>query len=313
MNKNDLLEILSNGEKKALYLLNIIYEVEARRLDQKPVLIIIDDIADSFDYQNKYAIIEYLNDIRRENFFKLIILTHNFDFYRTVGSRLSIHRRNCYMIQKNENCIKLVRGEYLKDVFAYWKTNVNKDYKILIASIPFVRNLVEYKYSTAHANYTSLTKLLHMKGDTKNIKLNQLTSIYKDIWNINLDFSDENKEIYDLIFEEADSIISENGTQIKLENKIVLSIAIRLLAEDFMISRIQDQNLVNGIESNQTRKLYEIFKDENNSDVNLKYLEKVNLMTPENIHLNSFMYEPILDMQDSHLKNLYENIKNMTP
>jgi len=26
------------------------------------------------------------------------------------------------------------------------------------------------------------------------------------------------------------------------------------------------------------------------------------LMTPENIHLNSFMYEPIIDMSDEHLK-----------
>jgi hypothetical protein len=29
------------------------------------------------------------------------------------------------------------------------------------------------------------------------------------------------------------------------------------------------------------------------------------LMTPENIHLNSFMFEPILDMSDEHLRLLY--------
>jgi len=28
-------------------------------------------------------------------------------------------------------------------------------------------------------------------------------------------------------------------------------------------------------------------------------------MTPESIHLNSFMYEPILDMADDHLRDLY--------
>ena len=43
---------------------------------------------------------------------------------------------------------------------------------------------------------------------------------------------------------------------------------------------------------------------------NIKLLERVNLMTPENIHLNSFMYEPILDMSDEHLKNLYSEVKN---
>jgi len=51
MDKDELLGILSNGERKALYLLNVIYEIQARKLEGDPVLIIVDDIADSFDYQ----------------------------------------------------------------------------------------------------------------------------------------------------------------------------------------------------------------------------------------------------------------------
>ena len=34
-------------------------------------------------------------------------------------------------------------------------------------------------------------------------------------------------------------------------------------------------------------------------------------MTPENIHLNSFMYEPILDMYPERLKKLYTDIKEI--
>ena len=34
-------------------------------------------------------------------------------------------------------------------------------------------------------------------------------------------------------------------------------------------------------------------------------------MTPENIHLNSFMYEPILDMSDDHLRVLYEEVSSL--
>ena len=34
-------------------------------------------------------------------------------------------------------------------------------------------------------------------------------------------------------------------------------------------------------------------------------------MTPDNIHLNSFMYEPILDMSDEHLKKLFEDVKRL--
>jgi hypothetical protein len=41
-------------------------------------------------------------------------------------------------------------------------------------------------------------------------------------------------------------------------------------------------------------------------------LDQVNLMTPENIHINSFMYEPILDLGDDHLKDLYRKIKTLS-
>ena len=46
-------------------------------------------------------------------------------------------------------------------------------------------------------------------------------------------------------------------------------------------------------------------------DDKIKLLEQVNLMTPENIHFNSFMYEPILDMSDEHLRQLYVNLDEM--
>ena len=44
----------------------------------------------------------------------------------------------------------------------------------------------------------------------------------------------------------------------------------------------------------------------------IKTIQQVILMTPENIHLNSFMYEPILDMSDEHLKKLYGNVIAMS-
>jgi hypothetical protein len=41
-------------------------------------------------------------------------------------------------------------------------------------------------------------------------------------------------------------------------------------------------------------------------------IQRVMLMTPENIHLNSFMYEPILDMSDEHLRKLYMDVAALT-
>jgi ABC-type lipoprotein export system ATPase subunit len=54
--------------------------------------LIIDDIADSFDYKNKYAIIEYLQEIAEDKNFKMLILTHNFDFFRSIQMRLNIKK-----------------------------------------------------------------------------------------------------------------------------------------------------------------------------------------------------------------------------
>ena len=87
VDRRTLMQALSTGEKKAFYVLNILFEIEARKKAEQDTLIVVDDIADSFDYKNKYAIIQYLMDISDDPHFKQIILTHNFDFYRTVESR----------------------------------------------------------------------------------------------------------------------------------------------------------------------------------------------------------------------------------
>ncbi|MEZ7555782.1 hypothetical protein O3624_09535, partial [Veillonella atypica] len=84
------IDVLSQGEKRALYLLNIIFDIEMLKNTGREIVFIIDDIADSFDYKNKYAIVEYLYEIAQNNKFYLLILSHNFDFYRTISSRLSL-------------------------------------------------------------------------------------------------------------------------------------------------------------------------------------------------------------------------------
>ena len=75
----------------------------------------VDDIADSFDYKNKYAIIEYLKDISQENIFKQIILTHNFDFHRTVSSRLDMEREHKLNTVKTEKWNRVKRRKISKE------------------------------------------------------------------------------------------------------------------------------------------------------------------------------------------------------
>lgn len=91
--------------------------------------------------------------------------------------------------------------------------------------------------------------------------------------------------------------------------KIILSIAIRLKAEKFIIDKI---TCVPKITSNQTAQLTDLYKNQypsNYEEINI--IEKVNLMTPENIHVNSFMYEPLIDMSIYHLIELYKEVESL--
>jgi len=307
--KDELLNVLSNGEKRALYVLNIIFEIQVRKKERQETLFIIDDIADSFDYKNKYTIVEYLKEIADEDIFYSIILTHNFDFFRTIKLRF-VKYNNCYMVEKSDERIKLFNASYIKNPFLHWKKNLHKNNEMMVASIPFVRNLVEYTRNEEDIDYKKLTSMLHIKSNSDSITISDLKNVFNNLLNTTLSLDNSNKKVMDLIFELANSCLLSNENA-KLENKIVLSIAIRLKAEMYMIRKINDISKTDNIKGNQTRKLFELFKEGFVEEESVKILEQVNLMTPENIHLNSFMYEPILDLSDIHLKHLYFNVDSL--
>ena len=109
-----------------------------------------------------------------------------------------------------------------------------------------------------------------------------------------------------LVYQVAADILNENPESHTLETKVALSIAIRLKAEELMIQKISDNAFWAAITSNQTIELIKEFKSKFPAETEaIKLFEQVNLMTPENIHLYSFMYEPILDLSAQHLTKLY--------
>lgn len=317
----NLLATLSQGEKRALYILNVLFEIEIRKQQDQQILIVIDDIADSFDYKNKYAIVEYLRDIANVPHFNLLLLTHNFDFHRIIGSRLigskgQDARSKRLLATKTTDEIELKPEKYQNDVFAAWKSNMHNNQAYMLASIPFVRNLAEYcGYTGENSHYLKLTSLLHLKTDSRDIKVSDLQTIYRDVFNdkTDLTFQDSDAFIVDKIFQQGDELVNTANESPELEGKVIIAMAIRLKAEEFMITRINDQPFFDVIESNQTRELFdkyiELFPAE---EITIGLLDQVNLMTPENIHLNSFMYEPILDMSAHRLYQLYENIKQLS-
>lgn len=321
--KDDLMKSLSMGERRAMYLLYILFDIEI--IKEKAVtgsgkhLIIVDDIADSFDYKNKYAIVEYLSDISKNPNIDLLILTHNFDFYRTVVSRIGILREHCYLVQKNEKEeLKITKFGYLNDyflkciVYSIKGGNIDTDEKKikLIASIPFYRNLTEYML--LDTEYLNLTCLLHLKT----LPIDTTTQKLSDVWNMipsNFktsfgSFSTDIDENYITLLRNLASTICKSTTEeIILENKVLLSIAIRLELEIFLKPILVSNGISLECTGVQTRYWSESAKPYL-TDEQKKIVDEVNLMTPEAIHLNSFMYEPIIDMSDWSLKQLYEEV-----
>lgn len=303
-----LMQVLSTGEKKALYVLNVLFEIEVRKKAAQDSLVVVDDIADSFDYKNKYAIIQYLMDISEDPHFKQIILTHNFDFYRTVQSRF-VKYSDCFMASKASGGVALEKATGIQNVFVKdWKLNFFTDPKKKIASIPFMRNLIEYTKSDGDVDFVKLTSLLHRKADSDQITVCDLDAMYNRLFSSAGASADGAKSVISLIKDEATQCLAA-PEGINFENKVVLSIATRLAAEEFMVGKINEPAFIATIGSHQTPTLLKRYRQLFPANLEaIGVLQRVALMTPENIHLNSFMYEPILDMSDDHLRKLYREV-----
>ncbi len=293
------MKTLSIGEERALNLLYFIFEVEDRIRKHQETLFIIDDIADSFDYKNKHAIILYLKDLCKTDFFHQIILTHNFDFYRAISQGF-IHRERCLMANRGNGSISLAIAEGISNVFInMWKSHVSKNDNILYATVPFIRNLIEYIKGDEDPDYLKLTSLLHWKSDTSTITIDDYICIYNKFFGTT-HFLNKSTPMVDMLFIQANQIcIATTHVGLNLEDKVLMSIAIRMKAEQFMIERIRLIKADSAywcLENNQFGKLYEelITLDANLPERST--LDKISVTVSSNIHLNSFMYEPILDL-----------------
>jgi hypothetical protein len=209
--------------------------------------------------------------------------------------------------------------EDFRNPFKFWKTQLNADRGKLIASIPFTRNIVEYTRGETDDDYKKLSAMLHVKTESEGITVKDLNEILSNNFTATHIVLPTNvtDKIYDLIINTATDY-SANTSELKLHEKIVLSVASRLVAESYARLNVSDGVLgtLDDPENptpNPTPKLFKAFKDEHpNSNTEEKsVLEEVLLMTPENIHLNAFMYEPIIDLGSDELRELFEKVKRI--
>lgn len=317
--RESLLTILSKGEKRAFLILQFLFAIEARKKGNVMSLIVMDDISDSFDYQNKYAIVEYLKDLAEKwpNKFKIILLTHNFDFYRTVTLRLKGMVQQYMAVKEESGSIRIDNGVYvMRTPFELEMRNSDKSSN-LIALIPFVRNLVEYYQEKNSKDFMTLTACLHVLKNTRRITDKKLATIFGKLKGYTFKYVPTGEKVIDIVFREADKI--ESGSEvheIMIEDKVILSIAIRLKAEFFLKKQLVSAGKTAAdlaTRRNQTSEWIDLYKAQNPPTDKLQTMEKVNMMTPEYIHLNSFMYEPLIDMSVWHLIDLYKEVKALLP
>ena len=135
-----------------------------------------------------------------------------------------------------------------------------------------------------------------------------------DLWSIISSYLDDNtfsgidEGYYSSIQRIASDTIATDTDEVSLENKLLVSIATRLAAEKYLKRKlIENGQPCSDSHSNQTRDWFDLARPYLSIEEQ-GVIEEVNLITPENIHLNAFMFEPLIDISDWALKELYQKV-----
>lgn len=303
-----LKESLSTGQLRALTILHFLFDLNISIKENDETFVILDDIVDSFDYKNKYAMIQYISELSKNNKIILWILTHNFDFFSSCYYRISKFEK--FYIKQNRNSENFIKfnssiiGGGL-NLFKVWANTLNNfgDEKKFISLIPVCRNLLEVKYDKTNYNYILLTNFLHYRRNTKTITVNDVKPIFYDTFNIECPL-DSNKKIFDILFNQL-QILSTTDlcNTMDLDIKIIFSIGIRLVME-MIFNKFDgsfiDRNLQLGEEFEKVK--------ENFDKEDIRIFSKAIVSVPEFIHLNSFMYEPLIDIPTSSFQSIYKDV-----
>lgn len=287
--------ILSSGEKTTLNILKFIVEYEANKSND--IFVVLDDIVETFDYSNRYAFIEYINDLVK-NEIPVIVLTHNFEFFRSLGKRIDGLRKSVAIsnekgevdIQKNNNIKRNIENILM----------CNNKQEFYMA-IPYLREAKTILHQTTDC----LDSCLHYTSKSSKIKIQEVLSCFPEdcVKKIQVD----SNELYLDGFKRVVSNISSLDDY-DIVKKTILSIACRITIESKIIN--EDFDLIKDVNVNQTAYILDNYGNKLNDDVR-SCLEDVQLTTPEFLHGNSFMYEPLIDIRGDYLMELYNRITKL--
>lgn len=127
-----------------------------------------------------------------------------------------------------------------------------------VACIPFIRNILEYTKGEDDPDYLKLTSLLHWKNDTFSITQEELDGVFNRAFGTSESWADPTESVVDMIVAQATHALSA-AEGINFENKIVMSIGIRLVAEQHMVETLADSSFTDHIQAHQSQALYKAF------------------------------------------------------
>lgn len=295
VSETKLSQILSSGEKTTLNILKFIVEYE--NCKKYHPFIILDDIVETFDYSNRYAFMEYINDLVNLDV-PTIVMTHNFEFYRTVSKRIPKLRKSVASANSNGVVDIQTNNRINKNMENVLKCSNIYDF---FCAIPYLREIKTILLEDTK----TLDSCLHYKENTSKLQIKDILLQFPSNA-IKCLKIDENDIYMEKLFEIADNLSGFDDFDIV--KKTILSLSCRLLIERKIIAN--NFNLLTNINTNQTAQLLDLYGEKLFPYVK-KYLEAVQLSTPEFIHANAFMYEPLIDINGKYLFELYNQIKKI--
>ena len=133
--------------------------------------------------------------------------------------------------------------------------------------------------------------------------VDEIKPIFIETFNINCSL-DASKKVFDILFEQLNILATINlSNSIGLDDKIILAIGIRIVIE--MVFNKFDTSFVNSDLS--LGEEYETVKQYLDSE-DKKVFSKALISIPEFVHLNSFMYEPLIDIPTIVLQEIYKDV-----
>lgn len=350
VDKDYLIKNLSQGEKRSFYLLDCMFKIKSffNELNKSDsAVIVFDDIVDSFDYANKYAVIGALKKIcddyknlNRNSSCYIFLMTHNYDFLRSLNKAFGKENQFFGLKDEHKN-ISLKKVNIDEDFEKKWikcskEIIVNKqelcdfngkdfNSSCLFAAFPLIREV----YSKASKIKKSLNveknkmlSFLHYMEDTDKLKMNDFYKVFSSLLGVE-ETAKFNKydNIQDFYVETLKNIcgsykIGLPPLENELHKKICLSIYIRIMTEKEIKRELdlQGKNIdYLEIKANQFGYL---MNEYNKLDFQVckkdyrKLFNKINWCASGFIHFNSFMYEVLIDTPISVLIGLYDEVNS---